>query len=80
MNRVKYIIASDGSAVVFSAAISHDTFKHLNPTSAGFVNFFVNDEGKIDCTCFGDSYSLGIGSQESDTLDIRLQILGRFLI
>lgn len=79
MNRVKYIITSDGSAVVFSAAISHDRFKRLNPTSAGFVDFFVNDKGRMDCTCFGDSFSLGIGSDESDAQKVRLQILGNFL-
>jgi hypothetical protein len=46
---------------MFDAEISHDTFKDLNPVSAGFCNIRRN---KVDC--FGESWSLGLKSDMKD--------------
>jgi hypothetical protein len=75
MFEAKYVITKDGHAIVFSAAISHDTFKAKEPVSAGFV-FFGADSDSTTCTCYGDSFSLGIGSNpEEDQRRIENQIL-----
>ena len=65
MRKLKYVIV-DGSPIIFTEDISHDTFRHLNPTSAGFVSIAFID-GKVSADCFGESWSLNIKSHPDDS-------------
>lgn len=67
----KYIRVRYG-IIIFPESISHDTFKHLNPTSAGFC-YILDNEVK----CFGHSFSLGIKSEpKKDSFDATNQLFG----
>lgn len=63
----KYIKTKDGDIIVFSETIMHSTFMHRSPVSAGFITFYLNDHGKIDCRCYGESISLGLASEPEDS-------------
>jgi hypothetical protein len=64
----KYVITKDNKIIVFGTVFQHSEFKHMSPVRAGFISFGVDEEGNPDCTCYGDSISLGIGSDpEKDT-------------
>jgi len=79
MNRAKYIIA-EGSAIFFSAAITHSDMARGKGRidGAGFVTFsMVNVDGEdiIKASAYGDSVSLGIKSRgEDDSVIITRQI------
>lgn len=71
VEHAKYVI-SRGKAVVFSNELQHKqvaegTF-YLNPNyeSAGFVKFLVHPSGKVKIQCYGESTSLGLGSNKED--------------
>jgi len=57
--------------IFFPQIIEHSTFKHMNPISAGFCYF---DDELV--RCFGDSYSLGIGSTKDDSKLATKQVFG----
>jgi hypothetical protein len=76
MDSAKYIVDETGNMVVFSDVISHASFKHRHPKSAGFVCFSVNKLGNPVCHCYGRSESLDIGSDHEDTRVAMRQILG----
>lgn len=65
----KYVVTPNLEIIIFSSNVSHQLFFHLNPLSAGFVRFMVNDD-KVTCECFGESESLHIKSNPS--LDTKL--------
>lgn len=73
MEKMKYIkVGHYNSIVIFPPIIEHDTFKHLNPISAGFCYI---SEKKVDC--FGESISLGLKSNEvEDSREATKQICG----
>ncbi len=75
LDAAKYVITQDGTVIVFGGGMAHSDFKHLQPTSAGFVYFNVDKDGKIEPQCFGESKSLGIGSNPQDAIPIRLQLI-----
>lgn len=58
---LKYVICEDITPILFSAPLSHKDFKHLNPTSAGFVHV----DGEIVHT-YGESTTLGMVPHERD--------------
>ena len=75
MTKAKYIKTKSGDIIVFSAAMMHSEFKHYNPISAGFIDFYINNEGNPTCSCFGESISLGlISDEEEDTRLARIQL------
>jgi hypothetical protein len=76
MSRTKYIRTKDDKIIVFSETFNHSDFKHKQPVSAGFISFGVNSEGNASCTCYGESISLGMESDEKDTKLAMRQILG----
>jgi len=79
MSRVKYIRTSNNEIIVFSELQQHKEFKRFNPISAGFIAIGVGSDGNPDCSCFGESVSLDLKSNEAD--DTRLakkQILGDY--
>lgn len=67
----KYVRTKNG-VIIFNPLISHDTFKGLNPTTAGFC-YVGNDE----VSCFGDSFSLNLKSDpKEDSFEATKQIFG----
>ena len=84
MYNAKYVIVG-GSAIVFSAAITHKDMVGYNKgcEGAGFVTFRSEvDEAGNDIavdSCYGESISLGIKSRgEEDSKLINRQILNPF--
>lgn len=84
MYKAKYIIA-DGSAIVFSAVITHSTMARGmgRIDGAGFVDFTtaVNSWGEtiIKAVAYGESISLDIKSRpEEDSIIITRQITNVF--
>lgn len=70
---MKYIKVGDyNSIIIFPEIIQHDTFRYLNPTTAGFCYI---EKGRVHC--FGESVSLGLKSNERlDTIDATKQYCG----
>lgn len=83
MIETKYVIV-DGSAIVFSAAITHsDMVKYGQKCSgAGFVRFFSEKDeygdDVIKAQCYGRSVSLDIDSREVDSKIVTFQICGGY--
>ena len=82
MRDVKYVIV-DGSAIVFSAAITHSEMVGYNQKAegAGFVRFYPSKnswgEDVIIAKCYGSSFSLGVDSrEEKDSFIVTSQICG----
>jgi hypothetical protein len=67
MPKAKYIKTKDYEIIVFSEAIFHSEFRNMNPVSAGFISFGINEEGNPTCSCYGESISLRLQSDEEDT-------------
>jgi hypothetical protein len=77
--KTKYVRTYDDKIIVFSELHQHKEFKSFQPVSAGFISIGVGKDGNPDCTCYGESISLGIKSnEEEDTFLARKQILGHF--
>jgi hypothetical protein len=81
---VKYVII-DGSAIVFSSAITHSDMvrHHQKAEGAGFVRFYSskNEWGEdiITAKCYGESISLGVVSRgEEDSFIVTQQICGNY--
>lgn len=64
----KYIKTSERQIIVFSASLQHKAFSHFNPISAGFISFGTKENGEITCSCYGESVSLDLKSEEEDSL------------
>ena len=65
--RMKYILNSrNRDFVIFSEQISHDREDGIFGTSAGFCNFYIEDE-KVKIECFGESISLRKTSTPEDS-------------
>jgi hypothetical protein len=76
MGYTKYIKTEDNQIIVFGVYYTHDRLKDLHPVSAGFISFGINNDGEIDCVCFGESISLGLKCDKIiDTELARKQIL-----
>lgn len=71
---VKYVKTEKNQIIVFSAIVLHSAFKGFNPISAGFIRFSTNKNGEATCKCYGESFSLGLSSDENDTTIARLQL------
>jgi len=68
--KAKYIRTKDDEIIVFGEIMQHSDFKILNPVSAGFVSFGINEQGNPTCSCYGHSISLNLSSKEEE--DTRL--------
>lgn len=69
---IKYVITDNEEIIVFSELLSHDTFKRLNPISAGFITFNTNSDGHISCKCYGESISLDLKSRPAEDTEIAM--------
>jgi len=67
---MKYVVFDSLRFVIFPDFVSHDTFAHLKPTSAGYVKFSTEidewGEEAIIANCYGDSFSLKIESKKEE--------------
>ena len=67
MSDFKYItFRKNGSFLeflIFPTTMQHSDFSHYNPVSAGLVRLSINEEGRPQYECYGDSFSLGIKSR-----------------
>ena len=62
----KYIKTIRNEIIVFNEYKMHSDLKHLEPISAGFIEFYtINDN--IKCRCYGESISLSLQSHKEDT-------------
>ena len=76
----KYIKTKDKKIIVFSGLNNHSDFRDLNPVSAGFIKFYVDENNLIDCECYGSSFSLQLKSEpEEDTMLAQMQMLDLFI-
>ncbi len=73
--KVKYIRTKDDEIIVFNEMMMHIEFQHFKPKSAGFINIYINEKGRLDCKCYGESISLDIKSHEDDSDLAKRQIL-----
>ena len=72
--KLKYVRLKEyNSILIFPEIITHDTFKHMNPISAGFC--FVNSESR-NVSCYGESISLGLKSIDEDSKLATRQLFG----
>jgi hypothetical protein len=77
--KTKYIKTEDKEIIVFGEIMLHSDFKHMNPISAGFISFGINEEGNPTCRCYGESISLGLSSdEEKDTFLAQSQLGFRY--
>ena len=74
MGKAKYIKTKDNEIIVFSEAMFHSDFRNMNPVSAGFISFGINKDGNPTCSCYGESISLRLQSDEEDTLIAQHQL------
>jgi hypothetical protein len=73
-HKIKYIRTKNNEIVVFSELLQHSEFKYMEPVSAGFISFGVNKQGNPSCSCYGESISLGLKSdEERDTILAKYQ-------
>lgn len=71
----KYVRLKDYNVIIiFPCLLEHSQFKHFNPVSAGFC--YV-DAAEQKVSCFGESFSLGLKSDEKgDTTYATKQVFG----
>ncbi len=74
--KAKYIKTESGQIIIFPLLIEHSSFKNWTPVSAGFIAFGVDKNGTANCSCFGESVSLQLKSEEGDSLKAQIQIIG----
>jgi len=81
--KMKYIKLKDGEFIFFPLSITHDTFRHLFIRSAGFATIKTNIIAfnntlttKSRVICYGESLSLGLTSEETDSGDATSQLFG----
>lgn len=67
----KYIRTENGGIIVFPIFLSHDEFRHFKPVSAGFC--YVDSDS---VSCFGDSFTLKLKSDEKDSAIATQQFFG----
>lgn len=65
---MKYVMIDDCIPIIFSSAMQHSDFKHLNPTSAGMVRIDrVEGECRFTAQCYGKSVSLNMKPAITDS-------------
>jgi len=76
MGKAKYIKTKDNEIIVFGEIMVHSDFKDMNPVSAGFISFGINEDGNPTCKCYGESISLGLPSDEEEDTRLAQRQLG----
>ena len=78
MAKAKYIKTKNREIIVFGEIMLHSDFRNMNPVSAGFISFGINEEGNPTCSCYGESISLRLQSDEEDTFLAQSQLGFRY--
>jgi hypothetical protein len=78
MSKAKYIKTKNREIIVFGEIMLHSDFRNMNPVSAGFISFGINEEGNPTCKCYGESISLRLQSDEEDTFLAQIQLGFRY--
>jgi hypothetical protein len=78
MPKAKYIKTKNREIIVFGEIMLHSDFRNMNPVSAGFISFGINEEGNPTCSCYGESISLRLQSDEEDTFLAQSQLGFRY--
>jgi hypothetical protein len=78
MPKAKYIKTKNREIIVFGEIMLHSDFRNMNPVSAGFISFGINEEGNPTCKCYGESISLRLQSDEEDTFLAQSQLGFRY--
>lgn len=76
MTKTKYIKTKDKEIIVFGEIMVHSDFKDMNPISAGFISFGIDEDGNPTCRCYGESISLGLASDEEEDTFLAQSQLG----
>jgi hypothetical protein len=76
MPKAKYIKTKDKEIIVFGEIMLHSDFRNMNPVSAGFISFGINEDGNPTCKCYGGSISLGLPSDEEEDTFLAQSQLG----
>jgi hypothetical protein len=76
MSKAKYIKTEDNDIIVFGEQLMHSDFKHMNPVSAGFIYFGIDNYGSPTCSCHGESISLRLASDEEEDTFLAQSQLG----
>jgi len=76
MGKAKYIKTKDNEIIVFGEIMVHSDFRNMNPVSAGFISFEINEDGNPTCKCYGESISLGLPSDEEQDTRLAQSQLG----
>ena len=74
--KTKYIKTKDKEIIVFGEIMVHSDFKDMNPISAGFISFGIDEDGNPTCKCYGESISLGLSSDEEEDTFLAQSQLG----
>ena len=74
--KTKYIKTKDKEIIVFGEIMVHSDFKDMNPISAGFISFGIDEDGNPTCKCYGKSISLGLSSDEEEDTFLAQSQLG----
>jgi hypothetical protein len=74
--KTKYIKTEDKEIIVFGEIMLHSDFKDMNPISAGFISFGIDEDGNPTCKCYGESISLGLSSDEEKDTRLAQRQLG----
>jgi hypothetical protein len=80
LQKAKYIRTIDNEIIVFTELIKHDEFRSFRPISAGFI-YFEKDTSKpfeMNAVCYGESISLRLKSDPTDSALANKQILGHY--
>ena len=76
MPKAKYIKTKNKEIIVFGEIMLHSDFRNMDPVSAGFISFGINEDGNPTCNCYGESISLGLPSDEEEDTFIAQSQLG----
>ena len=76
MMKTKYIKTESNEIIMFGEIMLHSEFRHMNPVSAGFVSFGLNEDGNPTCSCYGGSITLGLSSDEEEDTRLAKQQFG----
>lgn len=75
--KCKYVRTENNVIIIFSELLQHKEFISFNPISAGFIAIGASGRHQPEISCYGESVSLKLKSNEAeDTLLARKQILG----
>lgn len=76
MSKAKYIKTKEKEIIVFGEIMLHSDFRNMNPISAGFIYFGIDEDGNATCSCHGESISLGLASDEEEDTFLAQSQLG----